>query len=99
VPGRAVGGLELDLSKLTIKLQPGGKVEAKLVDNKGLPIQNAIYTSRLRIAPAAPFWRGFPDPATDGRATITGIEPGKQYPVYFLEPKLKLGATAMYIAG
>ena len=95
IPGRAVGGLELDLSALMIKLQPGGIVVAKLVDEKGQSIETAIYTSRLKIAPASPFWRGFTDAATGGRATLSGIEPGKKYPVYFLEPKLKLGATAM----
>jgi hypothetical protein len=94
-PGdRGAAGLELDLSRLQILLQPGGTVKARLVDEQGQLIHDAIFTSRLKIAPASPFWRGYTDPATDGQAVISGLEPGKQYPVYFLEPNRKLGATA-----
>ena len=82
------------LSGLNIKLQPGGTIVAKLVDEAGNPIPTALYTSRLMIFAASPFWRCATQTAVDGRAVMTGVEPDKQYPVYFLEPRLKLGAVA-----
>jgi len=82
------------LTDLTIKLQPGATVKAKLVDEKGQPIKDAIFTSRLNISSFSPFWRAFSEPAKGGFAEIRGLEPGVKYPVYFLDVRRQLGAVA-----
>ena len=83
------------LEPLSIRLQPGGTVTAKLVDPAGKPIKVAVYTSRLFILPTNPFWRAFSEEAKNGQVVIRGLEPGQKYPVFFLDVQQKLGAKAM----
>jgi beta-lactamase regulating signal transducer with metallopeptidase domain len=93
--GEASDARTKELSDLKIALQPGGTVTARLVDEAGQPIPQAIYTSSLNIAPASPFYRAFAETAEGGRAMLTGLAPGKQYRVYFLATHSPLGATAV----
>jgi beta-lactamase regulating signal transducer with metallopeptidase domain/5-hydroxyisourate hydrolase-like protein (transthyretin family) len=79
----------------TLKLQPGGKADVKLVDADGKTVEKAIAMSRLNISKYSPNWIGFSDEVSGGRIEIRGLEKGKRYPVYFLEPKRRLGATAL----
>jgi hypothetical protein len=81
--------------ELTIKLQPGGTVVAKLVDASGTSVENVVFVSRLQISPLSPHWRGFADQAPKGRAEIRGLREGQRYPVFFLDSKRQLGATAV----
>lgn len=79
---------------LIIKLRPGGSVVAKLVDSSGQRIERAIFTSRLSVVAVNPFWRATGEEVTGGQVEIRGLERGQKYPVFFLDPERKLGATA-----
>ncbi|APZ95359.1 M56 family metallopeptidase [Fuerstiella marisgermanici] len=78
---------------VTIPLMPGKAVVPRIVDDSGIPVDEPIVVSRLKVAPTSPYWRAF------GRSLgrdleIPGLEDGKQYAAYFLDPKRRLGATA-----
>jgi len=83
------------LEALRIALKPGASVKGTLTDAEGNPIDHALVVSRLKILPLSPRWRGFPDESLSGRFEINGLPDGEEYPVYFLDPKNRLGATAM----
>jgi hypothetical protein len=83
------------LDEFTIKLQPGGTVVANLVDSSGNKVEHAVFVSTLQISPTSPQWRGFADQALAGRAELRGLDNGQQYPVFFLDSKHQLGATAV----
>jgi len=83
------------LEAMNIALQPGGSVKGTLVDAKGNPIEHALVVSRLKILDHSPRWRGFPDEAHNGNFEISGLRDGEEYPVYFLDAKSRLGASAM----
>lgn len=80
-----------------IQLKPGAQVAVKLVDADGKSIDQALYVSRLKVFPTSPEWRG--STATTevkgGAVEISGLDKGKQYPIYFLDPQRRLGATAL----
>ncbi|MHC4404772.1 MAG: M56 family metallopeptidase [Planctomycetota bacterium] len=83
------------LEALEITLTPGASVKGTLTDAKGDPIDRALVVSRLKISPLSARWRGFPDEALNGKFEISGLRDGEEYPVHFLDPKNRLGATAM----
>jgi beta-lactamase regulating signal transducer with metallopeptidase domain len=85
--------------ELTVHLQRGAAVRGELVDAEGAVIKNAVMLSRLNIYATSPFWRGFPQDVLDGKFEITGLAPDKEYPIYFLESKRRLGATLTAKAG
>ena len=83
-------------NELTIPLQPGATVRAKVLDSAGKPIDYAIAVSRLFVAAISPFWRS----ATryeirDGVFEVSGLSESEEYPVYILDAKNRLGATAL----
>ena len=80
---------------MKIEVEPGASVKGALVDAKGNPIEHALVISRLKIIDHSPRWRGFPDEVSNGRFEINGLRKGEEYPVYLLDPKNRLGATAM----
>lgn len=80
---------------LQVELAPGGSVSGTLTDPDGEPIEHAVVVSRLKISPHSPRWRGFPDAAMGGRFRIDGLREGEEYPVYFLDAKNRLGASAI----
>ncbi len=83
------------LPPLRIELMRGGTVEGRLVDPDGQPVDHAVMISRLKIKPSSPEWRGSPDEVRGSRFQLSGLSEGVEYPVHFLDPKRKLGATAM----
>lgn len=83
------------LEAMKIGLQPGASVAGTLTDAKGNPIERALIVSRLKILDSSPKWRGFTDEALNGRFQIDGLREGEEYPVHFLDPENRLGATAM----
>ena len=85
--------------ELTVHLQRGATVRGDLVDAEGAAIKNAVMLSRLNIHATSPFWRGFPQDVLDGKFEITGLAPDKEYPIYFLDSKRRLGATLTAKAG
>ena len=85
---------------VTLVLKRGEKVRGRVVNEKGEPVEEAILSSHLIIHPGMIRWYGdFFQKASDGRFELSGLDPGKEYPVYFLDQKNRLGATAMIKAG
>ena len=83
------------MAAIKIALRPGASVKGTLTDAKGNPIEHALVVSRLKISATSPQWRGYSDEALNGRFEISGLRDGEEYPVYFLDPKNRLGATTM----
>ena len=83
------------VSDLRIELTPGEAVSGKIVGPDDQVAKGALIVSRLQIAPDSPVWRAMPDRAADGQFTIEGLTPGAEYPVLFLDPVNRWGATAM----
>lgn len=85
--------------QVKLELQPGSAVNGRIVDEQGQAIEEATVISRLSISPYSLFWRGHTTPALGGRFELTGLAKDTEYPVYFLDPKRRLGATEIIKAG
>ena len=85
--------------EIVVRLKRGATVSGEVVNQQGKPIDQAEMFSRLHIDPASLYWRGFGVDATGGRFEVSGLAPGREYPVYFLDSKRRLGATVMIKAG
>ena len=75
------------LEKLTIKLQPGKSVTAKVVDPDGKPVEEFIAVSRLHVAATSPIWRAHPQPGKNGQIVFSGLSEDEEYPVFVMDPK------------
>jgi hypothetical protein len=85
--------------ELKIELQPGATVTGRVVDEDGNATDEFLVISRLHISPHSPFWRAYGTPTLGGRFELSGLAEGVEYPVYFLDPKRRLGATQVVKAG
>jgi protocatechuate 3,4-dioxygenase beta subunit len=80
---------------VTLELQRGAKTAVRLTKESGEPVDEALVITRLNISPLSLYWRGFPMEALGGRFELSGLAAGREYPVYFLDAKRRLGATAV----
>ena len=81
-----------------VALRRGATVFGRIVGPDQEPAENVWIISAGvlgRIAPAWRVWRGdYHGIAIDGRFELHGLNPDTDLPVYFLDPRRKLGATA-----
>jgi beta-lactamase regulating signal transducer with metallopeptidase domain/uncharacterized GH25 family protein len=91
-----VGAPALDVK---LELQPGATVKGQIVDEKGNLVEEALVVSRLKIWDSSLIWRGHTTPTLGGRFELSGLAPNVEYPVYFLDAKRRLGATAIIKSG
>ena len=91
----AVGADPIDL---TVSLQPGATITGQMVDEQGAKIENALVISRLRMPSLSLDWRGMTPPTLGGNFELSGLAPDQEYPVHFLDPKQRLGATQIFRA-
>ncbi|QDT88419.1 M56 family metallopeptidase [Gimesia algae] len=82
------------LKPMKIEMQPGATVAGTLIDEQGQSIKHAIMISRLKLDPLSPDWRGLPVELNNDTFELHGLREGVEYPVYFLDPKNRLGAVA-----
>ena len=76
-----------------IQLKPGREIEGEIVDENGKRIESAIIATSLRVWSAGE-WRGESYPRNlDGKFKLVGLSADSEYPVVFLDPVQKLGAT------
>src|SRR5262249_33440089 len=80
---------------VTIELKPGAIVAGRVVDPQGQTVEDAVFNSRLNIWSHWLVWHGQPKSAEGGRFEVKGLAPGVEYPVYFVDPKRRLGATVL----
>ena len=88
-----------DVPEVKFELQPGATATGRIVDEQGNPIEEATVISRLSISPYSLYWRGRTTPTLGGQFELTGLANDAEYPVYFLDPKRRLGATEIVKAG
>jgi RNA polymerase sigma factor (sigma-70 family) len=92
-----IAGKEVDVS-----LRRGVTIKGQIVDPDGQPVRDTWLVSRLIMRPTpAPwkFWLGDHERSTgNGRFELHGLAPDAEVPVHFLDPKRKLGATAIVSA-
>jgi len=83
--------------EVNISLRRGITVKGRVIGPDGQPVQDAWILSRLLVSPQlspARDWRGrFHGNVHDGRFELHGLDPDGEVPVFFLDPKHKLGAT------
>jgi hypothetical protein len=88
--------------EVQFSLRRGVTIKGQIVDPDGQPARDTWLVSRLimRPTPAAwKFWLGDHERSTgDGRFELHGLAPDAEVPVHFLDPKHKLGATAIVSA-
>ncbi len=84
---------------VTLRLQPGISASGRIVDQQGQPLDEALVVSRLTYSPLSLHWRGQILPTLGGRFELTGLEEGKEYPVYFLNAERRLGRTIVIRPG
>ena len=84
---------------MTIALKPGAMVTGGLATEQGDSVDEALVISRLNLSPRELSWHGTSTSTLGGKFTLSGLDPDQDYPVSFLDPKQKLGATQIVRAG
>lgn len=83
--------------EIHLTLRRAVTVNGQVVGPDGKSVREARIISRIVLAPAIEVWRGWSGVhhgrARDGRFAIHGLDPDVETPVYFLDPRHKLGTT------
>ena len=84
--------------EVAITLRPSTTVKGHVVGPDGQPVRNALVISRVILQPtwiAWLFWTAaYRDAVRDGCFAVHGLAPDTEVPVYFLDARHNLGATA-----
>ena len=84
--------------EVAITLRPSAAVKGRVVGPDGQPVPNALVISRVILQPtwiAWLFWTAaYRDAVRDGCFAVHGLAPDTEAPVYFLDARHNLGATA-----
>ena len=90
---------DIDSQEVHVVLHPGATVTGQVVGPDGQPVHRAWIFSRVILDPRQGAWNIWTGRhhgnVRNGRFEIHGLDPDTEVPVYFLEPKRKLGATAV----
>jgi hypothetical protein len=82
-----------EAQEVAVTLRRGVTVKGRLVDPDGKPVTGkTLMLCRLQVTGGVPF-SPLPVEVRGGRFELPGCDPGRFYPVYFLEPVQKLGAA------
>jgi protocatechuate 3,4-dioxygenase beta subunit/beta-lactamase regulating signal transducer with metallopeptidase domain len=84
---------------LKLTLHRGVTISGRITNSADEPVEKALLISRLNIHSSELTWRGFPIEALGGRFELSGLGESREYPVHFLDPKNRLGATVVFKAG
>jgi len=89
-----------DSREINVVLRRGTTITAHVTGPDGDPVRQAKVLSRLLLLPQPVPWRHFwgeyQGDVRDGRCELHGLAPDVEIPVFFFEPKSKLGATARF---
>jgi RNA polymerase sigma factor (sigma-70 family) len=90
-----------DSREVNVMLRRGATVKARVTTPDGQPVANAWVFSRLLLTPepwaARRRYSGeFHGDVRNGRCELHGLPPDAEIPVYFLDSKNQLGATAEF---
>jgi RNA polymerase sigma factor (sigma-70 family) len=93
---------ETKTHEVNVVLRRGATVAARVTVPDGRPIGEAWALSRLLLQPsnlaARRYWGGFHAGVRNGHFELHGLPRDTEVPVYFLDAKNQLGATAMFSA-
>jgi hypothetical protein len=85
-----------DSQEVDLALRRGATVTGRVVGPDGQPVGDAWFFSRVTLAPTG-VWREWTGRdhgrVRDGRFEVHGLDPDTEVPVYFLDPRRKLGAV------
>jgi protocatechuate 3,4-dioxygenase beta subunit len=86
--------------EVSVALRRGATVQGRVVGPDDRPVRDAWLISRLILRPDTVPWRSWrPDEhgtAREGRFELHGLDHDTEVPVYFLDPKGRMGATARF---
>jgi RNA polymerase sigma factor (sigma-70 family) len=86
--------------EVDVVLRRGTIVKARVTTPVGQPVANAWMFSRLLLQPAPwvtrQYWGEFHGDVRNGHCELHGLPPDAEIPVYFLDSKNQLGATAQF---
>ncbi len=86
----------IDSQEVHVVLRRGATVTGRVLGPDGQPIRDAWMFSRIILDPSrGPWgsWGGYHGNVRNGRFEIHGLDPDAEVPVYFLDPKRKLGGV------
>ncbi|HEV3258657.1 MAG TPA: sigma-70 family RNA polymerase sigma factor [Gemmataceae bacterium] len=75
-----------------VQIRQGVQVRGRLIGPDGKVVAHALMFCRLHVWSRDLIWR-FPVDVRDGQFEVNGCDPAKSYPVYFLDPKNRWGAS------
>ena len=85
-----------DTRKIDVVLRRGATVKGKVIGPDGEPVQDAQLVSWIFLMPSGVPWRSWQGDyhgnVRNGRFALHGLATDPEVPVFFLEPKRKLGA-------
>ncbi len=81
--------------EVALEIQRGATVSGRIVDEQQQLVEPVLVISRLNISPAILTWRGDRHETRGGRFQLAGLDPDREYPVLFLDPKRQLAAKVM----
>jgi hypothetical protein len=86
--------------EVNVGLRRGATVKARVLGPDGQPIREAWMFSRLLLKPQPwpwrRYWGEYHGDVRDGHGELHGLAEGAEVPVYFYDPKERLGATAVF---
>ena len=86
-----------DSQEVNVVLRRGATVNGQVVGPDGQPVRDAWIFSRIILDPRRGAWRSWTGrhhgKVRDGRFEVHGLDPDTEVPVYFLDPKRKLGGV------
>ena len=81
-------------------LRRGTTVKGRVLGPDGQPVREAWMLSRVLLLPQPwpwrHYWGGFHGDVRNGRCELHGLAQGTEVPVFFLDPRNQLGATAIF---
>ena len=83
------------MQAMNIQLKRGTTVKGKLVDEKGKPIPQAVFWSPLQYSSSLSIWGEGIEESFGGKFQVNGLQTGKEYTLFFLDPQNQLGAKAV----
>lgn len=88
-----------DAVDVEIRLTLGQKTSGEIVDNEGKLVDKAYIVTSLKVWDSSGRWRGGSNENIGGKFELLGLDSDNEYPVHFLDPQRKLGATASLRGG
>jgi hypothetical protein len=83
-----------EVPEVAVRLRRGVTLRGELTGPGGKPPADAVLLCWSQVRRHVPIWFGAAVPIRDGRFELRGCDPERTYPVYFLDAKNQLGASA-----